>query len=278
MKNKFKSGAIELAHPCHHTTDLELLGPEGINESHPFSIKLSQGGEVDIDFSSFTSDVCSFRSIIGTEYRCFYAADEFYDEEDVIIRERGVGSVVERDGKLFLQREIPIAWSNNKGEEFPLGPDQHVKFGDGSYIVVLSLPPPTYLEALIAPNSVIASTSESNPTPVELEKNCLLGRKDGIIQSVDMDELEEMVEDRFADMTLDDLMATQKQLDLKARHLRLTRKNASIAAPVIRALPRYSDTESPPAVEGNIIYNTDSKCLQCYDGTKWRSLAWSEGE
>jgi len=276
MKSKFKAGAIELAQPCHHTSDLELLGPEGITPDHPFGAKLSNNGEVHVDYSSFTSDQCSFKSIIGTEYRCFYAADEFFQEEKAIVRERGIASVVEREGKFFLQREIPIAWSNDKGEQFPLGPNQHVQFGGGDYIVVLSLPPPTYLEALVAPNSVIASTSESNPTPVELEHNSLLGRKDDVIQAIDMNELGEMMEGQFFDKIFNDLIDSQKQLDFKARHIRLTRKNASIAAPVIRALPRYSDTEKPPTVEGNIVYNTDSKCLQYYDGTKWRSLSCSE--
>ena len=69
---------------------------------------------------------------------------------------------------------------------------------------------------------------------------------------------------------------SQKQWNLKVRHLRLERKNAALIAPVLRAMPVYTDKKKPPEVQGSIIYNAESNCLECCDGTQWRALAWKD--
>ena len=108
-------------------------------------------------------------------------------------------------------------------------------------------------------------------TPVQLEEDTLLGRKDDIIQSIDREELIEMY--GLENLAIDSLTKTQKQLPLKARRVDLTRKDSVISAPVLRATPdNYDEDTKPPAQQGMIIYNTEKRCLQFYNGEKWVTL------
>ena len=85
-----------------------------------------------------------------------------------------------------------------------------------------------------------------------------------------MDELREMI--NIGKDAIAALEATQKQLKLKARRVDLTRKDAVLSAPILRAAPKYTTTTRPKAQQGSIIFNTDTKCLEFFDGQYWMSL------
>jgi hypothetical protein len=250
-KSRFRYGACELASPVHGTFDIRLLGTKGLIEAHDL---------LEINTSELDSDDRLFSFVVGLDCRFYYLIQEHYKDKTYIY-ERGVGHLELRDDEYYIVRELPLGWGNVDGESFEAGASPPVPFEGGDHLIALSVQPPNYLEALMAPHSIIASTTPMNPTPVELESESLLGRKDDVIQSIDMDELRDMF-----------LTKPQKQLKVGTRRLELTRKNAAIASPVFRASPVYTDTDKPPAQEGYIIYNKESKRLELFDGEKWVAM------
>ena len=78
----------------------------------------------------------------------------------------------------------------------------------------------------------------------------------------------------FSSAISSSLSKSQKQLNMKARHIVLDRKNAKVAASSLQALPVYSDSEKPPPQTGMIIFNTDKLCLEFFDGQDWKALIW----
>ncbi len=225
----------------------------------------------------------AFKDIIGVGYRCHYLAEEIEvcnPQDDILgTYERGVGSVYLEDGKFFLKREVPIFTGTRNGRERPCGDSAkpsdfpHLDVGD-CYLRVSSYIPKSYFEAFHSPHSILASRDPFHPYSIELEEACVLGRLNNEVQSIDMGELSSM--GGFSSAVADSLANSQKQLNLKARHIILERKNAKVAASSLQALPVYNDDTKPPPQQGMIIYNADSECLECFDGTKWRTLVWKD--
>jgi len=250
-KSRFRHGAVELASQVEGSHDIRLLGTKALIEVHDFS---------EVDVSGLESDDRLFSSIIGLDHRFYYIIQEYDDQTSIY--ERGVGHIELRDDEYYIVREMPLGWGTTSGEELHAGSfTDPTTFGGGDYLMALSVSPLNYLEALVAPHSIIASTTPMNPTPVELEPESLLGRKDDVIQSIDMDELRSMF-----------LTKPKKQLKIGTRRLELTGKNASVSSPVFKASPVYTDRDKPPAQEGYIIYNKESKRIELFDGEKWVAL------
>ena len=272
-KSRFKAGAVELG-KLTESDDIQLMGTAALIEQGSVICQFTRTHEED------TRDRL-FKDIVGMGYKCYYLIEQVdcdlrpgHDHSTVY--EKGVGSLRREGSKIMLHRDSPILWGENPTEERYYWEGQRLAefHEDGCYIRVSSLSPPTYIQALSSPHSVIASIDAFQPTPVEIEDNCLLGRIDDVIQSVDMEELSAM--DGFSTAVAVALMETQKQLRLKARHIQLDRKNAKISASSLQAMPVYNDENKPPPQQGMIIYNADSNCLEYFDGTKWRTLVWKE--
>lgn len=272
MKAKFRVGALELGWTDKDVIGgpVELLGPEALPDVH--DLTMVTGIETEVDRRGFCKDVCGFEKVIGLGYYFYYQIEDWHNKHTVIT-ERGLGYLEKRDGKTFLIRHKPTLYKDSNGQQSPLPEGMYADLGVGAYMIVYTIPPPTYVEALIMPHSLIASTSEGSPTPIELEPNTLLGRLDNVVQAIDSDELMRIVGDKI----VDPLINSQKQLDLKARHLRLTRKNSSLASPIVRLLPQEVD-DKMPRQRGSIIFNSQTNRLQCYDGEKWKTIAWEEEE
>jgi len=142
-------------------------------------------------------------------------------------------------------------------------------------MMVNSMVPPTYQLALAAPHCVIASVAPFVPTPIPLEENTLLGRKDNRVQSIDKDELLEIL---TTDAIIDAVTKNNHQMALSSRRVNLTRKNSVVSAPIIRPYAPYKNNEKPKTQKGAIIYNESTDCLEYYTGSEWRVLAWSSSE
>tara|TARA_R100000008_G_scaffold53730_1_gene32693 strand:+ start:742 stop:1572 length:831 start_codon:yes stop_codon:yes gene_type:complete len=271
-KPKYRVGALELGWTDKDAIGgpVELLGPEAIPDVH--NLTMITGVETGVDRSGFCKDVCGFEKVVGFDHYFYYQIEDWHDK-NTVISERGLGYLEEKDGKTFLVRHKPVAYKDQHGRQYPLPKGMYADLGAGAYMLAYTIPPPTYIEALSIPHSLVASTSEGNPTPVELEPNTLLGRMDNVVQAIDSDELMRIVGDKV----VDPLINSQKQLDLKARHLRLTRKNSSVASPIVRLLPQEVNDKTPRQ-RGSIIFNSQTNRLQCYDGEKWKTIAWEEEE
>jgi hypothetical protein len=255
-KSKFIEGALELGIAQTGTSDILLAGAKALLDYKP------DGLEEHIDPEELSLDDLHFVSLIGLDYRCYYFMQEFY-RFDRRVFERGVGHVELRDGKHFFVRDMALSFGTSEGHTFAADANHKpMNVGEGEYIMLASMVPPTYLEALAAPYSIIASTTPMSATPVELEPESVLGRKDNVIQSIDMNELRDMF-----------LTKPRKQIKAGTSRLELTRKGAVMTAPVLRPAPIYTDHEKPPAQQGYIIYNKESKRLEFFNGEEWIALA-----
>ena len=214
-----------------------------------------------------------FVDVIGDGYRCFYLIEEL-DGDRVLNFETGVGLFEINGDQHLLHRQISmtegVGITKQVRRTLPEQPPQKFDPEDGAVFRITSIQPNTTLEFYAAPNTILASSDSYTISPVEIEENALLGRKDDIIQSIDKEEFKEMMKDAI----IESFTESQKQHDVKTRRINLTRKNAVISTPVVRLAPdNYNDMEKPPAQQGMIIYNTDKKCLEFFNGDKWIRIA-----
>ena len=261
-KGSYRKGAVELGQTTEQTDLIELLGSEQLIPLWPQAPHY------------ITSATHSLFAVVGLDYKCYYSilcrCEDPQDNEG----EQGVGKVIEQSGKFYLQRLVATSYINADGDITPTEGADLCKFKRCKFLIVSTTQPAHYIDAFSAPHSVLASIDPFCPTPIEVEPESLLGRKDGLIQSVDMSELKEMITNSVMEIVLE----SRRQFRLKARHINLDRKHAALSAPVLRALPVYDDENKPPLQKGVIIYNDDSDCLQYYDGTTWRTLKWMEDD
>jgi hypothetical protein len=214
-----------------------------------------------------------FVDVIGDGYRCFYLIEEL-DGDRVLNFETGIGLFEINGDQHLLHRQISmtegVGITKQVRRTLPEQPPQKFDPEDGAVFRITSIQPNTTLEFYAAPNTILASSDSYTISPVEIEENALLGRKDDIIQSIDKEEFKEMMKDAI----IESFTESQKQHDIKTRRINLTRKNAVISTPVVRLAPdNYNDMEKPPAQQGMIIYNTDKKCLEFFNGDKWIRIA-----
>ena len=261
-KSSYRTGALELGQPTENTNLIELLGSEQLIPTWPQAPRY------------ITSATHSPFSVVGLDYKCYYQIMSKCEDPQDNEGEQGVGRVVERSGKFYLERLISTSYINSDGEITATQGAELCKFRRPKFLVVSTTTPFHYIDAFSSPHSILASIEPFCPTPIEVEPESLLGRKDGLIQSVDMSELKEMITKSVMEIVLE----SRRQFRLKARHINLDRKDAALSAPVLRALPVYNDETKPPEQKGVIIYNDESDCLQYYDGNKWRTLKWMEDD
>jgi hypothetical protein len=262
MQNKFKQGAFEGALPVDRQT-VRLGGYKVLEDNNDYNI-------------DDASEDSLIKNVIGYDHRFLYLLQEV-SGGFVIKYERGIGFIYDSDGETFLQRDLPLSFGTPDDDNLYRIGQKPVKFSPDSYLRVYSTLPLSLSEALAPPYSVLASIESRCPSPVTLEENTLLGRKDDIVQSIDKQELREIID--FDEALIDSLQKAQKQLTLKTRRLDLSRKNSFVSAPYIRLMPdHYTSDEKPPAQQGTIIYNTETHSLEFYDGTSWKTLSFSEEE
>ena len=262
-KSRYHIGAIELGQArSFRDNSITLLGVDALLEHDSYMAHEAEKGR-------FTKSN-SFSEVIGDGCRFYYRVEHFHGlKRDGW--ESGVGYFRIEGDEHILDREIPLYGGTGEEEIRLRSNTQPESFHyEEGWLRVSSVKPKSFMELLAAPHSVIASIGSFTASPVEIEENTLLGRKDDIIQSIDMGELKEM--EGFSDIVTEIIVDSQKQIKMSARRLDLTRKNSVVSAPVLRATPVYSDTEKPPAQQGMIIYNKDTRKLEFFDGMDWNPL------
>tara|TARA_R110002020_G_scaffold103752_13_gene243165 strand:+ start:1690 stop:2523 length:834 start_codon:yes stop_codon:yes gene_type:complete len=271
-KNDFNSGKIDSAQPTGDSHDLELLGLEGFDKCPAYYRKWSESGEFD--------DIL-IRDSMRPGLRFYYRLAQYISEAGnhyptPDFMETGVGFIEKRKKKVFFIRETPLFSGEDKDHLTPRDPNLPPNsLPVGFPAIINSVIPTHYYQALSSPHCVITSTEAFSPTPVELEENSLLGRKDNRVQSIDKDELREILTDEHI---CDAVKKNHKQMALSSRRVNLTKENAVISAPILRTFPFYKDNEKPKAQKGAIIFNESSNCLEYFTGEEWRTLMWRENE
>lgn len=199
------------------------------------------------------------------------ATGKGYTENPTVATEIGLGKLKKKDKTFFLLRET--FYSSSRLVDGVLTPTvpiykQFYDFKNEDYLLINTEVANSSSSSLFLENSVLCSTEPNVTTPVQLEENTLLGRKDGIIQSIDKNELREILDDQIAI----GLKSYTEPLVLSTKSLALN-KDSELRTSKIVAIG--SSRPSDP-MEGTLIFNNKSKKLELFDGTKWRKLAVEE--
>lgn len=243
--------ALERGLPTTNTSDIELLGTEALIVDKDYAQLIEQ--------KEINSSTNSCISLFGINTKFFYSITLVC--EDHGFTERGLGYVFENEGKFFLKRFRPFYMIDN-GVPVPLLKPRPVVCSLNDYVTVSSYVPTTFVEVLTEANSIITSESPHLPTSVVVNKNSVLGRHDGNLESLPLDSL---VGEDSARKSVTDY---NKNLSLKSPKVdvkRLTANNIQLNA-----------TKTAPERKGVIYYDESDDCLKYYDGTTWRSLIWKQ--
>ena len=193
--------------------------------------------------------------------------------EAIIYSEEGIGYIKKEGRKTFFVRETPLRHGNGKQTASGFDPSQPLYRIEAPYLAITSAIPPSYAEALASPHSIIASHQPFRPTPVELEENSLLGRIDDRVQSIDKDELREILTD---EAILDAVKTTKGPIALTCSRIRMNSDDSVVSTPIVRLYPHYKNDEQPKAQKGALIFNNETNTLQYYTGKEWRTIAWEK--
>lgn len=170
-------------------TDIKLLGCECLCECDK---NLSDF----IKQNSCCSKKNSFKKIFGFDTKFYYKIEK-HEHSNVVKYEVGIG-YIEKDGKdTILKRIQPLYFSENGQSPCPsfAGCSQFKCDCEHQVVVVSNYFPDNYLQVLPDAHCIIASIDKHLPSPVYVEKNSVIGRLDGDIQSIPLNQIIKYNED-----------------------------------------------------------------------------------
>lgn len=252
--------AVEAANSIPSSTDLQVIELENLANCDIFKDNLRSG---DINQST------TIRSLIGLNTNFFYSVECVPNASskkcslDGCVYERGIGYLYEQGEHVYLKRLLPIInqYSDGSTLHSTHGPQRFKCCDDESTVVITSIVPPSYLEALVVPYSVLVSDKDSFvPTPVQIKPNSFLARLNDSIQSLAFDS------EYFIDIITSIITKFSKQLKLKTSKLCVKR----IETDIIDIKP----SDNQKAVKGSLVYDNENNTLKFYDGENWRTISF----
>ena len=209
-------------------------------------------------------------------------------------REICIARMVKKGKRVHLERETPLFHVDydGKGEEtmrrISKEDQSFYDYGEKKgYLFAFCYVPTTINEALAVDNAVVCSIEPFTPSPVVLDEGTLLGRLNDTIQPIDMRELKQILngdQDTYLklnkkemDHVFKDIKSTitktitsmRKTLPLRTRRLDLVENGSTIASSMLQLKPGDRPTSPKPGV---VIFNKQSKSLEYYDGSDWKTL------
>lgn len=200
----------------------------------------------------------------------FYYMLEQFDGRKLMFSEMGVGEIKKRGKKLYLVREICL-YFNDGHSTYPVFGDRFFKFNpvESQSVFLSTSAPKTYIEALAQPNSVLCSISAFAPSPVEIEESAVLGRLDGMIQSIDSKELRQILTDGEILSAVSEHMGP---FTLLCSSLDLQDNSSRVGSFCFYVKPTDTLPEDPR--RGYIMFDAKENCFKGFDGASWRKFEW----
>ena len=243
-----KTGIVERVKQTQNKPELELLGFNSLREYPKFR---------DADFTQAKT----FAPNYSEDSKVFYVIEK-HNESELIAYERGVGYVKNEKGKSVLVRELPIAFGPSREDTRPANRFQDFTEGYKECVIAYSTFPSSALEALIFPHSVLNS-ADSHLQVTALPKDSFLGRRDGNIEAVTTDELQEWPS--F-------ISSIAKLITDYTRELKFKTVRATFTT-VLSNLLRLAPSSRPNSAQvGSIIFNKDTGKFEGFNGTYWVTL------
>lgn len=185
------------------------------------------------------------QDLIPSAQNFFYlieSCDTLNFKRNVLTSERGVGQIFFASGSYYLKRDFVNSFNDGTGEIRKRS--SPFNFSNQNIIITTYIPE-AYSDMLIYPYSVLCSIEAGNPASVQLEEKSVLGRLNDTIQSIDKDELREII----TDANIVDAVEDRKYLTLN------------------RLILQPSGRPQSPA-QGTIIFNP-SGFFEGYNGSTW---------
>ena len=207
----------------------------------------------------------SFFDIFGLDSKFFYLAEKI-ENNNVLLRERGIGRIIISDDGYELERYQPLGFyvsGDSTAHPCVNGP---IDFN--GQVTVSSSYPFSLLESLCEDHCVVACDKQFLPKPVQLSQYSFLGRLDDGVSSLPFESLCESSE--FKGALVSAITGYTKQLAFSASKINTKTKKGVIASSIFQLNP----TSNPPAKKGTFIYDETDDLLKYYDGTSWRSLSF----
>lgn len=226
-------------------------------------------------FTGYIAEEDSLRESFDEETQFFYTLENF-DSEDILYRkliqqERGLAQIKRVGKRFYLDRQLSLELIKNEEDGTSTTDDGFLSLPDETHVIVGTYIPLNYIDLFCRDNTVVCSTEPDTPSPVEIEKNSLLGRLEGEIQSINSEELGFILS---PDFTVQSLQANSSPILIASDHVELTSQKSKLVANHIALSPRRSKPRNRQ--EGSIIYNSDKKCLEFYNGTGWVKIKTEE--
>ena len=211
----------------------------------------------------------SLSEVIGLDQDFMYAIQLIDSDFNIMKEEQGIARIVEREhqtsgGIIAPTRMLERTYSlTDRFADF-YAPDSHLR--------IATCTPTSVMDFISPGEAVLVFRKDGHVDSVQIPEGSVLGRAyDGIVPLRYAEIMENVPYNRIHAM----ITEQEERLNLKTRRLDLTNTDATVSAPIFRAAPEsYSDTKKPTPQQGMIIYNSDSKCLEFYDGKEWRTLVW----
>jgi len=238
-----------------------------------------------LDLSEFKNHKNEYTNIITEDFllqNCIPVKQNFFykieqcdcsdHKRSVNFYEKGVGELYKKGRKFYLKRERATFFSDHDSGEYPAPPNALHNFDPDSHIIVKSIIPDQYLELFVYPNSVLCSIEPYTPTPVELEESTLVGRLNDSIQSIDKDELRQILTDQNIVGAVQD---NTNNLLLNSKVVDLVHGDSRISTPLVHVKSIHSNSRRPknPA-RGSLIFNDETGNFEGFDGNNWIPLQW----
>ena len=227
---------------------------------------------------------------VGLNQRFFYKVQHYEfrnNKKSLLAGERGVGEIYKKRKDFFLRRHFAIGVFDSESSHRPRNGTPQEFSAAYDYYVLESYKPADYHEALASPYSVLCSIEQNSPSPVELQEKTLLGRLDDRIQSIDAEELRQILNgdtDTYLkltdkelehvfkdikDIVVKNLTALRKTLSLRTRRVDLVGGESSVDSPFFRAKPSERPKNPKPGV---FFFNKENSKFEGFDGNDWVTL------
>ena len=218
----------------------------------------------------------SLRLLMDLGVNFYYTLEEVTKvrgvKKELLCEERGIGSIKKVRNKFYLERLFPIQSIIKSDVGIDRSPKtRFLEFENDHYLIVGSYIPQNWLHLYAPPNSVVCSTTSLSPSPVEIDDNCLLGRLNGQIQSIDKQELGLIL---GYEHVITSLSNTKSPILVNSDYFELLSDKSKLSTAQLVLRPTERRPRNREA--GTMIFNSRKKCFEAFDGGKWRPLKWGD--